>query len=110
MTLLFDQNISFRIIKKIEIFFPGAKQIREISLENATDSEIWKYAKKNDCCIVTFDSDFIDLSALNGFPPKIIWLRTGNTSTDNIAKKLMDEHLKIIEFLNDKESAFFELQ
>ena len=34
--------------------------------------------------IVTFDSDFFDLNTLYGFPPKIIWIRTGNTTTKNL--------------------------
>jgi hypothetical protein len=29
MTLLFDQNISFRIIKRIEDIFPGSITVRE---------------------------------------------------------------------------------
>jgi len=46
MNLLFDQNISFRILKKIELAFPYAQQVRRLGLENATDLEIWKYAKE----------------------------------------------------------------
>jgi predicted nuclease of predicted toxin-antitoxin system len=41
MNLLFDQNISFRIIKLINDVFPGARQVRELQLENSTDLDIW---------------------------------------------------------------------
>lgn len=81
MKLLFDQNISFRIIKKLEDFFPEASQVRICGLENKSDREILEYAKDNNYSIVTFDADFYDLTVLNGHPPKIIWLRLGNTST-----------------------------
>lgn len=37
MKLLFDQNISFRLIRKIADVFPEAKQVRELGLENFTD-------------------------------------------------------------------------
>jgi len=84
MNLLFDQNISFRLIKKINDIFPNSKQVKELGLENATDIEIFNYAKKNDYSIVTFDADFCDLSIINGFPPKIIWIRTGNITTKNL--------------------------
>ena len=40
MKLLFDQNISFRIISKLQDVFPEAKQVRELGLENSTDREI----------------------------------------------------------------------
>jgi predicted nuclease of predicted toxin-antitoxin system len=46
--LLFDQNISFRILPKISAYFAEAKQIRFLGLENSTDNEIWEYAKTHD--------------------------------------------------------------
>ena len=81
MKLLFDQNISYRITQLLKYIFPESKQVRNPKLENSTDRRIWDYAKENDYCIVTFDSDFYDLSLVKGSPPKIIWLRMGNTST-----------------------------
>jgi len=84
MRLLFDQNISYRLIKKISDIFPKSKQVKELGLENATDLEIFNYAKINNYSIVTFDSDFCDLNIISGFPPKIIWIRTGNTTTKNL--------------------------
>jgi predicted nuclease of predicted toxin-antitoxin system len=73
MKLLFDQNISFRIIEKISNLFPDSKQVRQINLENCKDLEIWEFAKENDYVTVTFDSDFYDLGMLKGIPPKVIW-------------------------------------
>jgi len=84
MKLLFDQKISFRIIKRIIDLFPESKQVRGLGLENSIDSEIFDFAKKNELTIVTFDSDFCDINIIKGFPPKIIWLRTGNTTTNDI--------------------------
>jgi len=92
MNLLFDQNISFRLIKQIVDLFPESKQVRELGLENSTDLEIFEYAKKNDYAIVTFDSDFCDLSVIKSFPPKIIWIRTGNTTTKNLLNLLRNKH------------------
>lgn len=109
MNLLFDQNVSFRIIQLISHVFPSAKQVRELNLENQTDYQIWEFAKNNQYCIVTFDSDFIDLSNLKGSPPKIIWLRIGNTSTLSIAKRILEEKDSILHFLQSDDSAFLEL-
>jgi predicted nuclease of predicted toxin-antitoxin system len=109
MSLLFDQNISFSIVKRIEDIFPGSISVRDLGYENPHDFDIWKFAKSNNLCIVTFDSDFIDLSNLRGFPPKIIWLRLGNTSTKNIADRIRVEGINIIEFLNSSEIAFLEI-
>lgn len=109
MNLFFDQNISYRIIKRIEDIFPGSISVHELGYDNPHDIEIWKYAKSNNFNIVTFDSDFIDLSNLRGFPPKIIWLRIGNTSTKNIADRIRAEQRSIVEFLSNSESAFLEI-
>ncbi len=103
MKLLFDQNISFRIIKKLSGLYPNAKQIKDLGLENATDLKIWTFAKSNNFTIVTFDSDFVDLINLKGFPPKIIWLRIGNTTTDSIAKVFTEKYDLIKDFLQNPE-------
>jgi predicted nuclease of predicted toxin-antitoxin system len=101
MKLLLDQNISFRITNKIQDIFPGSKQVRDLGLENSKDSSLWNYAKDNDYCIVTFDGDFYDLGIIKGSPPKLIWLRIGNTSTQNIEKVLRDNFELIKTFLTD---------
>jgi len=109
MNLLFDQNISFRIIKWIDDIFPGSISVHDLEYNNPHDLEIWKFAKLNKYAIVTFDADFIDISNLRGYPPKIIWLRIGNTSTKNIADRIRAEQRSIEEFLTNSESAFLEI-
>ena len=101
MKLLFDQNISFRLIKRIIDLFPESKQVSELGLENASDTEIFNYAKRNDFAIVTFDSDFCNLNIMRGFPPKIIWIRTGNTATTNLENLLRKKSDLIRLFLSE---------
>jgi len=79
--LLFDQNISPKITRLVRSIYPGAVHIRSMGLEDASDTQIFEYARKKSLQIVTFDSDFADLSIVWGYPPKIIWLRTGNLTT-----------------------------
>lgn len=105
MKLLFDQNISFRILSKISNFFPEAKQVRGLGIENFSDFEIWKFAKKNNYTIVTFDADFYDLANLKGHPPKIIWLRFGNTKTVFLAEVLNSRNSIIKDFILSNEYA-----
>ncbi len=109
MNLLFDQNISFRILKWIGDIFPGSISVHNLDYDNPHDLDIWNFAKLNNFAIVTFDSDFIDISNLRGYPPKIIWLRLGNTSTKNIAERIRAEHSGIVEFLRNSEIAFLEI-
>ena len=58
MKLLFDQNISHRLISLIQDILPKARQVRQIGIENYSDKQIWEYAKEHDFTIVTFDGDF----------------------------------------------------
>ncbi len=110
MALLFDQNISFRLIKEIVPHFPESKQLREAGLEGKQDREIWKWAKLKGYCIVTFDSDFVDLSLLFGFPPKVIWLRLGNSSTGRIAKVMISKKGEIEDFLKNEVEGILKLE
>jgi predicted nuclease of predicted toxin-antitoxin system len=100
MKLLFDQNISFRVVKKFESVFKDCQQVRLAGLENKTDYEIWNYAKENAYTIVTFDADFYDLVTLRGYPPKVIWLRTGNLSTNQLFDLLTTKKEVIVEFIS----------
>ncbi|MFM7629343.1 MAG: DUF5615 family PIN-like protein [Algoriphagus sp.] len=93
--LLFDQNTSFRIVKEILPLFPGSKQVREVGLEGKQDREVWSWAKLNGYSLVSFDSDFAHLSLLFGFPPNVIWLRFGNSSTSKIAAVLTQKNKEI---------------
>jgi predicted nuclease of predicted toxin-antitoxin system len=63
---------------------------------------IWQYARDNQFIIVTQDADFDGLAQTYGFPPKIIWLRCGNTSTANILH-LLSANFDLIEGFNDDE-------
>ena len=109
MKLLFDQNISHRLISKIKDFLPHAYQIRDLGLENSTDKQLWEYARKNDFIIVTFDGDFYDFSIVWGHPPKIIWLRTFNQSTNNVETILRKHFETIKKFTQDTDLACLEI-
>ena len=101
MKLLFDQNISFRVTKKLKDVYPDVIHVIDVGLKDASDYEIWKYATQHSCCIVTFDTDFYNLVSLYGSPPKVIWLRTGNTSTSEIIELFASKKSAIQGFLDD---------
>lgn len=99
--LLFDQNISFKVVARILDHSPGSKHIKDLNLVDYKDSDIWRTAKEKYLTIVTFDSDFIDLANIKGHPLKIIWLRIGNTSTQGIADKLIEKSVLIKAFIEE---------
>lgn len=99
MKLLFDDNISYRIVKKISNAFPNSLHVSRTGLIiPAPDRVIWEYARQNNYLIVTFDEYFEDLSGLYGFPPKVIILRMGNATTQMISQTLQARKVEIEAF------------
>ena len=109
MKLLFDQNISYKLVKSLKYLFPGSNHVRLLSLESCSDKQIWEYAKKHDFIIVTQDSDFNERSLLLGYPPKIIWLRIGNTHTQYVDQLLKRSYQNITNFYQNSELGCLEI-
>ena len=101
MKLLFDANISWRLVAKLKNHFTDCFHVDHIGLIiPAKDTEVWSYAIENNCIIVTNDDDFLNLANTNGFPPKVVLLRTGNQSNGYI-ESLLIRHQKDIADLSD---------
>jgi predicted nuclease of predicted toxin-antitoxin system len=103
MKILFDQNISHRVIAKITHLYPEAKHVIDVGLYGFSDTKIWNFAKEHGYHIATFDSDFYELATIKGHPPKIIWLRIGNTTKDGIAQVFIQKLESIHNFLSSSE-------
>lgn len=110
MKLLFDQNISRKIILKLKNHFPESEHVVDLGLENSSDKKIWEHAKSNDLIIVTFDADFYNFSLVWGFPPKIIWIRSFNQTTSFVEQLLIEYHSSISLFVADSNLACLELK
>jgi len=109
MKLLFDQNISYRILRLLPENFSNCCHLRSVGLLNCNDVEIWLFAKQKGFTLVTFDADFLDIAILNGFPPKIVWLRTGNLTTPEIADRIILNSSIITAFIDDPEQYCLEI-
>lgn len=104
MKLLFDENISYRILKKLSDILPQASHVSSHGLQKTDDIKVREFALKNNFTIVTNDSDFNDLTLIYGFPPKIIWIKTGNISTSNMVALLRNHYQNILQFIKDTEN------
>jgi predicted nuclease of predicted toxin-antitoxin system len=99
--LLFDHNVSPRLPARLVDIFPDASHVWLLGLDQASDETVWTYAHSHGYAIVTKDADFSELSILRGFPPKVIWLRIGNCTTDEIVVLLRHYHATIVDFDTD---------
>ena len=109
MKLLFDENISPRLVAALSDVFPGSVHVRDVGLARATDAAIWAYARDRGLTILSKDSDFHQVSFLRGPPPKVIWIRRGNCSTVDIEALLRSNRNAILAFGVDEEAAFLAL-
>lgn len=109
MKLLFDQNISYKILKLILDDFPESTTIKNCNLIDQSDKVIWDFAKANNFTIVTQDSDFNDFNLLYGFPPKIIWIRLGNIQTSTLSQVLIAHKKEIHDFKENSNYGCFEI-
>lgn len=79
--LLFDQNLSRRLVGLLADEYPGSQHVEGAGLLGADDQVVWQYAAARGLMVVSKDSDFRHLALLHGPPPKVIWLRIGNGPT-----------------------------
>ena len=85
------------------------QHVRFVGLKDASDLDFFQFARLENFSIVTFDSDYSDLSTMKGFPPRIIWIRTGNLTTKSIIKVLNQNEDQILGFLKNGNSGVLEI-
>lgn len=97
MKLLFDHHLSPSLVARLIDLFPGSKHVWEVGLHNVPDETVWQYAAKHDLTIVSKDADFSEISMELGYPPKLIWLKIRNWSTDQIEELIRSQYARIAE-------------
>ena len=105
MKLLFDANLSHKLVGILAHEFPDCAHVRGIGLLAAEDSRIWDHARTHGHVIVSKDTDFRERSFAEGFPPKVVWLNVGNSDTLAITGLLHRELLRLERFVADSETA-----
>ncbi len=110
MKLLLDANISWRLVAKLQTHFNDCFHVDHLGLTvPVKDAEIWNHALSNDLIIVTNDDDFLNLANVNGFPPKVVLLRTGNQSNSYIEELLIKHKADIDALYQSADYGFLEI-
>ncbi len=98
MRLLFDQNLSPKLIERLSDAFPNSSHVSLVDLNRAIDEEVFAYALQEGYAVVSKDSDFAELAQQRRSSPKVVWLRLGNRTTREIEATLR-AHRRAIEEL-----------
>jgi len=109
MKLLFDQQLSPRLVARLQDLFPESEHVSHIGLDTADDATVWAYCRVNSFALASKDRDFNDLAVLRGFPPKLIWLQSGNCTTAQIESLIRSHADAIAEFEADSEAGVLAL-
>ena len=109
MKLLFDENLSRKLVARIADLYPGSAHLSHLGLLETADATIWDYAKAHGFKIVTTDSDFFERAVTYGPPPKVVWLRSWTHPTRDAERVLRREALRITDFAENQESGLLVL-
>lgn len=109
MSFLFDENLSPQLTPVLAAVYPGRCHVRDVGLARADDAAVWQFAITHGHTIVSKDTDFHQLSFLHGPPPKVVWIRLGNCSTQQVAELLREREREIRGFLAEPAAAFLVL-
>lgn len=109
MKLLFDENLSPRLVRLLEDLFPDSIHVRDVGLKAAADPVVWEYAKNNRLMLVSKDSDMHQRSFLFGHPPKVVWVRLGNCSTSDVAELIRKNLAAMKDFYENERASFLRL-
>ena len=105
MKLLLDENLSDRVIPLIADLYPGSAHVKSHDLIHTDDSVIWSFARQHRYTIVSKDADFHQRSLVFGHPPKLIFLKLGNSPTSKVTELLRFHHGLILAFDADADSS-----
>ena len=109
MKLLFDQNLSDRLVGLLAAEFPGSAHVRDLGLATAPDADLWAHAAANGFVLVSKDTDFQQRALLYGHPPKVIWVRLGNCTTAAVETLLRSRLADLQAFEADTVASFLAL-
>ena len=102
MKLLFDENLSRKLVPMVEDLFPGSAHVARVGIgSGASDRQVWDYAGQYGFVIITADNDFRSLADTLGHPPKVILLDNCDYPTKVAARIIRTEVNRILQFAGD---------
>ena len=103
MRILFDQNLSPKLIRKLADVLPGLESVYDHDLTGAADPVIFDWARKlGFSALVSTDRDFVHIVERIGPPPKVIRIERCDFPSSIIEQLIRREAIRIHEFLQSE--------
>jgi predicted nuclease of predicted toxin-antitoxin system len=99
MKFLIDNQLPIALSRWLSAQGVESYHVLDIHLDEASDHQIWQYAKTQEAVIVTKDEDFVYLAKTDLEGPTVVWVRLGNCR--NVAlldtfNRILPQLLKIL--------------
>lgn len=109
MKLLYDNNLSHKLVARLNDIFPDSTHVMLENLDESEDQKIWFFAKEKGYTIITKDADYNEISVIKGFPPKIIWLTIGNCKIQDVERIIRNKTIVINDFYQNENAGIIEI-
>lgn len=109
MRLLFDENISPRLVPLLADLYPDSEHVDIVGYGTTDDRLDWRYAAEHGYVIATKDRDYRRLAAERGHPPKVVLIRRGNCPTAMVEALLRRHHEDLLAHVQDPNASILEI-
>ena len=106
MKLLLDENLSYRLVRRLRDLDVEVSHVSDCGLINRPDELIWAHASREEQIILTCDYGFWERSKRFGAPPKVVLFRLGNMSIKAMEDAVRDALSEIEHLYLSKTVAF----
>ncbi len=110
MKFLIDENLSDKLVARLEAMYPGTKHVKHVQLTSHADADLWEFARKDEFIILTQDDDFVEMSMMRGAPPKVVHLAMGNHTTKQWLSIIQANAVAISHFAADADTGLLVLR
>ena len=81
MKFLVDNQLPAALARFLASRGVDCQHVLDVDLVDASDAEIWDYASRNYCILISKDEDFLYLANVPSARARLIWIRLGNCRT-----------------------------
>ncbi|MBI3210045.1 MAG: DUF5615 family PIN-like protein [Candidatus Solibacter usitatus] len=81
MRFLVDNQLPAALARFLASRGVDCQHVLDVDLADASDTEIWEHASRNDIVVISKGEDFLYLAGVPGARARLIWIRLGNSRT-----------------------------
>ena len=81
MKFLVDNQLPAALARSLASRGVDCQHVLDVDLADASDTDIWEHASRDDSVVISKDEDFLYLANAHSAKARLIWIRLGNCRT-----------------------------